>query len=441
MSGPKPAKPKPVAPLESLEDARVFWRRRTLLTVTAFIATMLALAAAAPVKEVAVATGAIRSAAEVVVVEHSTGGSVEAVFAASDDEVAKEAPILTFSSTTLDAEILRLEIRQAHLSLRMTRLAALLDEAPYTSPEDPHLSAADRLTAERLIAAERADIASERAALTARLAESRAELAAHEATAIGARAELDAYRAQADMTASLAARQLSTRQSALETGARVAEAAARVAEAEGRIAAGAEAIAQIRAEKTRILARRRADWSRDLTEAAASVAETDAALREAYAKRDALSVTAPIAGRILEMGARAPGDVVGAGELIARIVPATDAGSVLIVEAWAAPSDIGHISIGDRAVIDVSAFDAELFGEIEGVVLSLSPSSIQDESGAPRFRVRLSLDRTEARVGDAMLRLAPGMLATARIVTAERTLFGYMAEPVTRALDVVFTER
>lgn len=441
MSGATPAKPKPVAPLESLEDARIFWRRRTLLTVTAFISAMLGLAAVAPVKEVAVASGAIRSAAEVVVVEHSAGGSVETVFVAPDQEIAKDAPILTFSSRTLDAEILRLEIRRAHLALRMTRLAALLDEAPFTPPSDPRLSPADRRTAERLIEAERADIASERAALTARLAESRAELAAHQAAALGARAELDAYEAQAAMTAALEARQLSTRQSALETSARVAEAAARVAEAEGRITAGAEAITQIRAEKTRVLARRRADWSRDLTDAAATLADTDAALREAYAKRDGLAVTAPIDGRILEMGARAPGDVIGPGELIARIVPAAASGSVLIVEAWAAPADIGHISIGDRAVIEVSAFDAELFGAIEGVVLSLSPSSIQDENGTPRFRVRLSLDRAEARVGDATLRLAPGMLATARIVTAERTLFGYMAEPVTRALSVVFTER
>lgn len=439
-----PAQPnrKPVAPLETIEDGRIRWRRCGLLAVTCFVAGSFGLAAVAPVKSVAVASGEIRSVDEVVVVEHSAGGKVSAVYTQPDANVRAGAPLLALDARSVNAEIARLAIRRAHLALRRARLSALLEERELALPEDPRLTPFDLANARRLYEAEVAEVEGEAASLNAQLAERRADQRALAAAVISARAERDAYEAQAEISDALERRQLGTRRAALTNAAQLAETEARLAEMEGRLEAAAEAIAQLVVEKRRVAARRRATWSTALTEAAAELADTDAALQDARYRRSALKVTAPISGRILQLGAVAPGDVIAPGELIAEIVPSAEDGKPdLVAEVWISPNDIGHIHLDARAVVVVTAFDEEVFGEIEGRVLRISPSSIPDEQGAPRFRARVALSHIEAKAGDAVLRLAPGMLVSARIVTAERNLLQYLADPVTRALKVVFSER
>lgn len=442
MSRKDEKRPAPVKQFEAIEDQSISWRRRALFAVTLFFSGALGVAAVAPVKEVAIATGEIRSAEEIVEVAHSVGGDVAAVYASPNAEVSEGAPILRIDGRALSAEIARLEIRRAHLVLRRDRLQALLDGVAFAPTADARLSPIDLANATRHYQADMADLASELAALKARLAEGAADRDAQIMARRGAQAELDAYRAKSDLSTALHARQLRTKDNLLEDAARLAEAEARVAEVEGRINASTESVEHLAAELRRAQARRRANWSTELTEATAELADVSASLDEAHLRRERLMVVAPIDGRILELGSAAPGDVVAPGEMIARIVPtARNGGSDLIAEIKISPNDIGHIDSDARAIIEITTFDSELFGEVEGRFISVSPSSILDEQGVPSFRAQLSLSHLETTVGDATLRLAPGMVVTARIVTEERTLFEYLAEPVTRALKVAFTER
>lgn len=442
MSRKDDKRPAPVKQLESIEDQKIFWRRRALFAVTLFFCGALGVAAVAPVKEVALAQGEIRAAEEIVAVAHSVGGDVAAVYASSNDNVSRGAPILRIDGRTLSAEIVQLEIRRAHLLLRRDRLQALLAGEPFQPTVDSHLSPIDRANATRHYEADVADMTSEQAALQARLSERIADRAAQEAALVGGQAELEAHRAKAELSSALHARQLRPKDNMLDDAAQLAETQARLAELEGRIAATGEGVEHLAAELRRAHARRRAEWSTDLTDATAQLAETEAALAEARQRRDKLMVVAPIDGRILELGAVAPGDVVAPGEMIARIVPsARNGGSDLIAEVRISPNDIGHINDKARAIVEITTFDSDLFGEVEGEFLSVSPSSILDEQGVPTFRAQLSLSHLETTIGDATLRLAPGMVVTARIVTEERTLFDYLAEPVTRALKVAFIER
>lgn len=427
--------------LQSLEDEKIQWRRRALLALTLFIVAVMAVTVAAPVKKVALATGSIEAAEDIVVIEHLEGGDVRRVFVQPNDEVAAGAPLLKLDERAVNAEISSLEIRRAHLSLRAARLESLLLGAPFAAAASPHLSALDRLNAERLFEAETANFDSERAALLARIAERKADQRALRAARVSLVAELGAYREQVDLSETLNDQGLGTRSTVLEGYARAAAAQTRLAEMDGRIIAADEAVTQLQAELRRVEAQQRADWSAALTEAAEEGARTDAALDDAYRRREGLMVVAPIAGRILELGSSAAGDVITPGELIARIVPSPKEGALdLVAEVRISPDDIGHIGENAQAIVEVSTFKSDVFGEIAGSVISISPSSIADEQGAPTFRARLSLDRTVAELGDGTLRLAPGMLVTARIVTVERSLLDYLIEPITRALKVAFTD-
>lgn len=427
--------------LQSLQDERIAWRSRTLSAVIVFFIAVAILAGMAPVKKVAHALGQIRAAEEIVSVEHSVGGDVAEVYAKADQEIAAGAPILRLKDAGLEAEIAALEIRQAHYKLRQARLESLLAQRGLEPPPDPRLTAFDRDNAARLLEAERADLRSELFTLEARLAERRADRAALAAARRSALAEVAAHQEQVNLSKQLGDLGLSTRRTELEGAARVAAARTRLAELEGRSAVAQKAIEQIEAEMRQAKTRRRAQWSAALTEALEEQSRAATSLSEAYERRAALLVAAPISGRILEMGSQAPGDVIGPGELIARIAPPTAGGEGdLIAEVRISPDDIGHINYEARAVIEVTTFKSDVFGEIEGALISISPTSVLDEQGAPMFRARYTLDRIEASVGESRLRLAPGMIVSARLVTDERSLFDYLADPITSALRVAFSE-
>lgn len=429
-----------VRSLESISDEKINWRRRSLWAMTVFVVGSLVLASVAPVHKVVMATGEIVLSAETVLVEHSTGGDVTAVFTERDATIAEGDPIIQFAPRALNAEIANIEIQRAHLTLRRVRLNSLLGDAPFKPPIDSWLSPLDLRNAANLYEAEKADFESERAALEARLAESRAEVSSLTAALASQRSEFDAYREQADVATQLARRDLGTRRAALDAEAQAAAAKSRYVETEGRLVAAGETIAQLKAERRRITARRRAEWSTSLTQAAEELARVEAALVEAYARRDALLVVAPISGRVLALGSEAPGDVIAPGELIASIVPAGDDGAELMAEVRISPDDIGQIGLDAEATVEVTTFQSDVFGEINGKLASVSPTSIAEPNEPPMFRARLALDRVESVSGETKLRLAPGMLVTATLVTTERSLIDYLAEPITRVLKIGFTE-
>lgn len=434
-------KSKAPRPLHTIAENRVRRRRATLWTTIGFIAVIGVLAANAPVKKVSVASGQIRAAADIVNVAHKEGGDVAEVFGRPEAMVSVGAPLLKLDSGGLDAEISKLEIRRAHLRQRSHRLQSLMVGAPFPFEEDGARPLRERINAAQLYEAEAAAYASEIAEFDARLVSRRAERDALRATLASQRAEVAAFEEQLEINAALRRQDLITRRTSLDVAARAAAAATRLSEIQGRIDAAVKVVAQIEVEKRRTVARRQAEWSVGLVEAEEELATVDAALRDARSRRDGLLVTAPIAGRILDMAPSAPGSVIAPREIVARIVPLDGDGAVdLVAEVSISPDDIGYIDANAQAEVEVTTFDADLFGDITGTVVSLSPSSLAVEEGVAMFRARLALDRLEAKVGDLRLRLAPGMLVQARFVTSERTLFDYLSEPITRNFEKSFTE-
>lgn len=426
----------------TVRDGVIRWRRGMLVVVSLFTVTALAVMAVAPIHQTAFATGSLTSVEEVVVLRNVRGGEVDRIAVQPGALVQPGDLILSFDADALSTEEARLMTRTAHLDLRAQRLRALLDEADFTPTVSGGVTEFEVAAAVELHAAEVANVASERAAFQARLAEIDANVAASEASLSSIESEIAAYAEQAGMSQRLSDRNVGTRRQVLVENARLAEAEFRRAEVIGAIHAAPLQRLGLESEMAQATAQRRADWSAQLSDAKQELADIATQLADIRRQLRQLEVRAPVMGRILEIGAATSGDVVSPGGLVARIVPADAAGEpVLLAEVRISPDDIGYIDIGSAATVDVSAFDSDLFGEIEGELVRLSPSSLIDEAGEPYFEGALHISRTQSQVGGVALRLAPGMLVQAKFATGQNTILGYLFEPVTKALDVAFTER
>ena len=151
--------------------------------------------------------------------------------------------------------------------------------------------------------------------------------------------------------------------------------------------------------------------------------EVASALQDRSTRFDVL---APVSGVVNKLYVTTVGGVVKSGEPLAVIVPAEAA---IAVEARISPNDRAEVWPGLPAVIKVSAYDFSVYGGLKGKVIEVSPDALQDERGAPYFRVRLEAGSADFGSDKPVV---PGMVADVDILSGKRTIMDALLRPVRR---------
>jgi len=106
----------------------------------------------------------------------------------------------------------------------------------------------------------------------------------------------------------------------------------------------------------------------------------------------------------------------------------------LIVEAKVSPSDMDRVRIGQPAEIRFSAFRNRDTRRIEGTLVEISADRLVDEGDPnriPYYRARVEIPGQAIEdLAQNHLVLVSGMPAEVLIQTGERTLLGYLIDPI-----------
>lgn len=152
------------------------------------------------------------------------------------------------------------------------------------------------------------------------------------------------------------------------------------------------------------------------------------------------TITAPIAGEVVDLKVHTTGGVIAPREPLMDIVPQD---SRLIVEGKVRVDDITEVSEGKEADVQLNAFKQRTTPKVAGKVTYVSADALVDNTPAgpmPYYQVYVEVDRKSLReIGD--LRLAPGMPATAFIKTRARTPLEYLLQPITDTLRKAMREK
>lgn len=181
-------------------------------------------------------------------------------------------------------------------------------------------------------------------------------------------------------------------------------------------------------ETRRIIAQ--ASASAQAQVAAAQTARAALAQQVAQAElAEGYVLKAPVAGIVTGLTGRV-GHRVRPDQPVMMIVPAeSKANAELRVQSSAA----GFLAAGQEVRLAVDAFPYQRFGTIEGRIESISsaalPSGDEKDSG-PSYLVTVRLARPWVDVFGRRQPLRPGMAVSARIITAKRSLFEWLFEPV-----------
>jgi adhesin transport system membrane fusion protein len=146
----------------------------------------------------------------------------------------------------------------------------------------------------------------------------------------------------------------------------------------------------------------------------------------------------PVAGTIQEITIKTVGGVIKPGEDIVKIIPKDDQ---LIIEAKVKPSDRAFIYPGQKAMVKITAYDFSIYGGLKGEVTNISADTFEDEKGNTFYRVRLRTYETELKRKGEILPITVGMVATADILTGQKTVMQYLMKPFLKTLDNAMNER
>jgi len=150
-------------------------------------------------------------------------------------------------------------------------------------------------------------------------------------------------------------------------------------------------------------------------------------------------VTSPVDGYVFNLTAFTPGGVIGGGETIMDIVPSN---SPLMVSVLVKPEDIDQVHVGMPAQVRLVGPNPRWNNPVPGTVAVVGADRMTNkETGQSFFRVDVRIDPKELRDLEKNFRVVPGMTASAMIVTGNRTLMGFLIQPITDTLQHAFREQ
>lgn len=422
-----------------LEDGRIpgLFANLTYLFALVFAGT-IAWASLAQIREVAVGQGEIVPSRSIQIVQHLEGGEVESVAVEEGQLVEAGDVLVRLSPVAAASDLAQLRVRAASLRLRLAALEALIGgsepEPSKAGKDHPALAAQEQ----QYLTARRQQMHEEREALKARLAQREAERRAAVLSAKSLERQVGIGEERLAMQATLLESGRVARSVFLETEADVEDVRARYFAALGRQEAAREQLAEARSAMAATEAETLRALGEERVSVAAELAELDEQITKFSDRVDRLLIRAPLDGIVQEVARKTAGEVVRAGDLVARIVPV---GSSVRAEVQLDPIDVGHVSPGDPVEVTLTTFDPNVFGLVKGRVDVISATTFRNDDGQPYYKVSIQLAQSHVGEGFKRRALQPGMIVEAAILTGSKSLMRYLLKPVYRSLDIGFTER
>ncbi len=141
-------------------------------------------------------------------------------------------------------------------------------------------------------------------------------------------------------------------------------------------------------------------------------------------RKERTEVRAPIAGTVHRLFQTTVGGVVRGGQNLVQLIPSD---TPIEVEVRLSPRDRANVWVDLPGVVKISAYDFSIHGGLPARIIEISTDVLQDEGGAPYFRVRLEAD---VKAFGPERPVIAGMTADVDILTGKRTIMNYLLSPI-----------
>ncbi|MCK1594631.1 HlyD family type I secretion periplasmic adaptor subunit [Bradyrhizobium sp. 164] len=413
-------------------------------------------AAVAPLNSAVVASGTFVATGQNKLVQHFEGGIIREIAVKDGDVVEANQVLVRMDDTPANAKLKRLVLKKYRLLAMKARLEAEMSssdaiETPAELREnarDPEIKAIlERQRAE--LQARRASLVTEESVLLKQIAGLEESIRGYQAQVQSTKERIALFAEELKDKNSLLGQQLvrksdvlALRRSEASLGGDLGEYLGRIADSKERIAQANERIAQLHATALR-------DAIKELRETEAELDDGEEQIRAAQDVVDRGDVRSPVRGIVVKNNFHTPGGVVSPGAVILELLPI---GDERIIEARVNPKDISHVSVGQEALVRLSALNQRITPMVGASVIYVSADVLAEQvqgktetrpDGDTRrefYVVRVRLDKDEILRRMPEFIPMPGMPADVYIKTGERTFFEYIMKPVLDSFSRAFRE-
>ena len=141
-------------------------------------------------------------------------------------------------------------------------------------------------------------------------------------------------------------------------------------------------------------------------------------------------------GIISQVHAINVGQVMDSGSPLAEIVPI---GDTLRIEVNVQLKDIADVKEGMLSKVGFTAYDIAVWGQVDGVVKTVSASTKMGSNDVPYYPAIIEVDTEEIKKVNDM-EILTGMQANASIIGQKRTVLSYLINPITKLSKKAFRE-
>lgn len=422
-----------------LEESGMPWLvRSSIIASCAIVFLFIGWSAVTRSTEVSVAPGWIKPTADIQAVQHLEGGIVTEILVEEGAVVEPGQTLVRLESAAVGSDLAVANGRHEALKAQAARLRAYIDGV---EPDFSGIDAADA----KLIANQRQILAGQIAAREAtrrvflqQISGQQSELAGLDERAATTRKHIELLQSELDARSGLAEKGLTSRFQLLRVQQEMNRAQGVLTQVRAEREKIVKAIAETRERIVELDATTRADALAEL----GRVSEELDNIEDAIAKHDnrfaRLDIRAPMRGIVQTLNVHTIGGVIDPGETVAEIVPLNDE---LVAEVRLSPRDIGHVSPGQAAKVKLETYDFARFGAADGILRSVSATTLFDDEGRPYYRAIVQLNQNYLGENPRLNPITPGMTLSAEILTQDRSLLTYLLRPVYRGIDESFRER
>tara|TARA_R110002049_G_scaffold225521_1_gene397491 strand:- start:101862 stop:103217 length:1356 start_codon:yes stop_codon:yes gene_type:complete len=391
-----------------------------------------------PVNEVAVSVGKVVPYGNNHIVQHFEGGIVEDILVSEGELVAKGDILLEVSPIAIESDYDQLKSRSSALMLKQIRLKSLLSnvEPVFDSYSDqyPELASIEYETYHAQLSSQQAKLRT----MQTKIKQKKQELKRDSARTKALKQQLEVLQEQVKIRSGLVKKGVVAKTDLLDRQAELAEVRTDYIQSNSNMAVAREAIKEAQDNLSEIENKFIEQIKLETGEVASEVAELKEQLIKFGDRVDRLNIRAPVSGYVTNLSVNTIRAVIEPSQVLMEVVPVD---KELIVETRVSTQDIGHVHVGQQAVIRVGSYDPQRFGIIEGEVNRISPSTYLDEENQPYYKTQILLAKKYLGTQPEKHKLIPGMTVTADIRTGEKTVLDYLLKPVYRGFQNAFQER
>ncbi len=176
---------------------------------------------------------------------------------------------------------------------------------------------------------------------------------------------------------------------------------------------------QLENERRIVKSNQVAQWKSDLELYLAEFNEFKKQLNELEKQKQFYIITTPVSGTIEEFPGIYIGSILQTGQTIAVVSPESEK----IAEVYVSAKDIGYLSKGQAAKIQIDAFNYNQWGMLQGEIIDISEDFILVDN-TPVFLVKCKLIEKYLELENGVRgEIKKGMTVNARFIVTKRSLF------------------